>query len=111
MDEAGAVIKQKLARDERLLGVKVKGPATVYVERPAIYYPSEMYDSYVAQESEVLNRPADLQRYAVEQARKERTFYFNALSESGFDKVIHPVVVEPVVQFTLYLKVRYDLAR
>ena len=37
--------------------------------------------------------------------------FFNALDGNGFDKVVNPVVIEPVVQFTLYLKVKYDVAR
>ena len=45
----------------------------------------------------------------MEQERKARTFYFNALDGNGFDKVINPVVLEPVVQFTLYLKVKYEV--
>jgi hypothetical protein len=45
----------------------------------------------------------------VEQARKPRTFYFNALTGDGFDRVVNPVVLEPVVQFTLYVKVKYEL--
>ncbi|HEX8115758.1 MAG TPA: hypothetical protein VF521_00675, partial [Pyrinomonadaceae bacterium] len=40
---------------------------------------------------------------------KSRTFYFNALTADSFDLVIEPVVLEPVVQFTYYLKVKYDL--
>lgn len=47
------------------------------------------------------------ERYLVHQARKMRTFYYNPLSGKGFDKVIDPVVTEPVVQFTLYLRLRY----
>jgi uncharacterized protein YggE len=111
MVEASAVIKQKLARDERLLGIKAGQPAEVYAERPAIYYPTEMYDSYTAAESESMSRPPNMQRYSIVQARKGKTFFFNALDGNGFDKVINPVVVEPVVQFTLYLKVKYEVGK
>jgi len=111
MAEAATIIKQKLARDERLLGIKVEPPAEVYIERPAIHYPTEMYDSYTAAESESISRPANLAKYTVQQARKGRTLYFNALDGNGFDKVINPIVVEPVVQFTLYLKVKYEVVR
>jgi hypothetical protein len=38
----------------------------------------------------------------VQQARKARTFFFNALDGGGFDKVINPVVIAPMVQATLY---------
>ncbi len=111
MAEASAVIKQKIARDEKLLGIKVVPPAEIYAERPAIHYPTEMYDSYTAAETEAISRPANLSRYTIQQARKGRTSFFNALDGNGFDKVINPVVLEPVVQFTLYLKVKYEVAR
>lgn len=45
------------------------------------------------------------------QASKGRTFFFNALDGNGFDKVVNPIVVEPVVPFTLYMKLKYEVAR
>ena len=39
------------SRYEKLLGIKVLPPAQVYVERPAIHYPTQMYDSYTAEDS------------------------------------------------------------
>lgn len=110
MEEAARLIKQKTARYEKLLGTKVQSPPQVYAERPAIYYPTEMYDSYTAYESEGITSPSVRQRYTVQSARKTRTFYFNALKADSFDTVINPVVIEPVVQFTLYLKVKYNIA-
>jgi uncharacterized protein YggE len=109
MEEAARVIKQKTARYEKLLGIKLQPPGQVYAERPAIHYPTGMYDSYTAFESEQMGTPPDRQKYAVQAARKGRTFVFNGLDGDGFDDVINPVVVEPVVQFTLYLKVKYEV--
>jgi hypothetical protein len=70
-----------------------------------------MYDSYTAQESQSISNAyeRDRARYAIQGARKSRTFFFNQLSGDGFDHVINPIVVEPVVQFTLYLKVKYGV--
>jgi hypothetical protein len=34
---------------------------------------------------------------------------FNGLDADGFDSVLNPVITEPVVQFTLYLKVKYEV--
>lgn len=110
MEEAARVVKQKAGRYERLLGVKLLAPAQIYAERPSIYYPTEMYDSYAASESEGISQPFDSERFTVQRARKSRTFFFNALTADGFDAVVNPVVIEPVVQFTLYLKVKYELA-
>ncbi len=109
MDEAARIIKQKSARYERLLGIKLQPPAQIYAERPAIHYPTRMYDSYTAQESEQVNAGYDRQKIITQAARKGRTFFYNGLDGDGFDAVINPVVIEPVVQFTLYLKVKYEV--
>jgi len=109
MEEAARVIKQKETRYEKLLGIKFQSPAQVYAERPSIYFPTEMYDSYTAYESEEISSDYYRQRYTIQGARKSRTFFFNALNADGFDYVINPVVIEPVVQFTLYLKVKYEI--
>jgi uncharacterized protein YggE len=109
MEEATKVIKKKTAEYEKLLGIKLLPPGQVYAAKPSIYYPTEMYDSYTAQESERVIGYNDRQRYTVQGARKSRTFFFNGLDANGFDRVINPVIIEPVVQFTLYLKVRYEI--
>ena len=111
MDEAAKIIEQKAARYQRLLSIRLYPPMQVYAEKPSIYYPTEMYDSYSAYESEDIEQNSDTlrQRYTVKNARKSRTFFFNPLDADGFDMVINPVVIEPVVQFTLYLKVKYEV--
>jgi len=109
MEEATKIIKQKAAGYEKLLDIKLPPPAQVYAAKPSIYYPTEMYDSFTAQESEQIIGYNDRQRYTVQGARKSRTFFFNALDADGFDRVINPVVIEPVVQFTFYLKVKYEI--
>lgn len=108
-EAAARVLDQKKTRYGRLLGVKLVPPMQVYADRSAIHYPTELYDSYTATESEEMNSNAIRQRYAVQQARKSRTFYYNGLDADGFDDVINPVITEPVVQFSLYLKVKYDV--
>jgi uncharacterized protein YggE len=111
MEEAAKVVEQKAARYQRLLGIRLYPPMQVYAEKPSIYYPTEMYDSYAAYESEDIEQNSDdlKQKYTVKNARKSRTFFFNPLDADGFDLVVNPVVIEPVVQFTLYLKVKYEV--
>jgi uncharacterized protein YggE len=109
MEEAAKITKQKVARNERLLNVKVLSPAQIYAEKPSIYFPTEMYDSYTAFESEEISSDYYREKYTVQRARKGRTFFFNPLNADGFDLVINPIVIEPVVQFTLYLKVKYEI--
>jgi uncharacterized protein YggE len=108
-EAAAAVVKAKVARHERLLGIKLRAVPQVYAERPSAYFPTEMYDSYTASESEAVSGGPDRTRTIIQSLRKSRTFYYNPLSANGFDRVIDPVVLEPVIQFTLYLKLRYEL--
>jgi uncharacterized protein YggE len=110
-EEAARVVKQKAARYERLLGIQLQPPAQVYAERHSIYFPTQMYDAYTAYESEDVSPDFYRERYTVQSARKSRTFFFNPLNADGFDTVINPVVIEPVVQFTVYLKVKYEIAQ
>lgn len=41
--------------------------------------------------------------------RLSRTFYYNGLVGDGFDTVVNPVITQPVIQYTLYLKVKYEV--
>lgn len=107
VEEAARIVKQKASRYEKLLGTKIVPPAQIYAERPAIHYPLKLYDAYVAHESEHVERNFDLRGLTVHTARKTHTFYYNGLDGDGFDEVFNPVLVEPAVQFTLYLKVKY----
>jgi uncharacterized protein YggE len=109
-EEAARVVRQKVERHGRLLGIKLRQPPQVFAEKPSVYFPTEMYDSYAAAESENIAQPYyDRQQYLVQGARKSRTFFFNPLDADGFDLVINPTVLEPVVQFTHYLKVKYEI--
>ncbi|MBZ0212692.1 MAG: SIMPL domain-containing protein [Nitrospirae bacterium] len=106
MKEASRIVKQKVSQLEGGLGLKFGKPKQVYAQEFGTYYPTAMYSSYVAQESQQMF--AYRQNYNLQMARKPRTAFFDALDASIFDVVIDPVVVEPVVQFTVYFKVRYE---
>lgn len=108
-EAAAEAIKAKAARHERLFGVKLRPVPQVFAERSSVYYPTEMYDSYVAGESDTMTGGFDASRMAVQGLRKGRTFHYNPLTADGFDRVIEPSILEPVVQFTLYLKLEYEI--
>ena len=104
------MIKHKASRYEKLLDIKLQPPGQVYAERPAMYAPTALYDSYTAFETEHVAGPPSREGLSIQTARKSRTFYYNGLDASGFDAVINPVILKPVVQFTLYIKVKYEVA-
>ena len=108
LEEAAKIVKKKEDGYARLLSIKLR-PQAVFEEKYNVFFPSEMYSSYMAFES---GKVVD-SRYNtnVLQKRKVSTFYFNPLSISEFDSVIGEMDVEPVVQCTLFLKVKYSLAQ
>lgn len=105
MKEAARIIKEKVDEQEDLLGMKVGQLSIVAPGLLSIYHPVDMYDSYMAQESEEMI--GYRQNVNIQRARKLRTFYYNALSAKDFDHVINPAMVEPSVQVTIYVRVKY----
>jgi uncharacterized protein YggE len=104
-EQTFAIIKQKSERYQRLLGLKLPSPTQIMADKPSIYFPVDQYESYTASESESLNSYRG--DFTVRGARKSRTTFFDPIDGNGFDAVINPVILEPVVQFTTYVKVRY----
>jgi uncharacterized protein YggE len=107
-EEASNVIKQKEENYARSLGLKFRRNA-IFQETYATYYPSELYQTYTAAESGLVE-PNYESRTRVVRERKSSTSYLEPLNRSAFDAVINSAGLEPVVQCTLYLKVRYSLA-
>ena len=105
MAEAAKVIKAKVEEQEELLNMKVGQMTLAVPGLLSTYYPVEMYDSYVAQDSEEMM--GYRQNVSILRARRPRTFYFNALSPKDFDHVVNPAMVEPCVQVTIYVRVKY----
>jgi uncharacterized protein YggE len=105
-EEAMKILKKKESEYNKLLDSKLK-PVAVYQEKYNKFSPSEMYSSYQAYESGSVDSSGRDMR--VVEKRKSRTFYFDPLDPGEFDTVINPVIVEPVVQFTLFLKVKYQV--
>jgi len=80
---ASKVIKTKFDNYTNLFGAKM-APKSLAVEKYGAFYPGERYVGY------------------------KRSFYYQPLNLAGFDSVVGSVGIEPVVQFTLYLRMDYD---
>lgn len=107
LEECAQLIKEKAERYEKILGLKFRTQIQIAQENYDTIFPSESYDSYVAFESGKVTESAFSDRNRVKEARKDETFFFNTQNESSFDSIINPVVTEPVIQFSLYLQIRY----
>src|SRR6185436_5237716 len=104
-EEASRIIKQKEETYARTLGIKLRRDA-IYQEKYDTLYPAELYETYRAFESGTVDANYE-SRTRVVRERKSSTSYLEPLDRSGFDSVLTPIGIEPVVQATLYLKIRY----
>lgn len=106
-EEASRVIKQKEESYARALDLRFKRQA-VAQETYETFYPVELYQTYTAYEAGTVEQSYD-SRARVVRERKSSTSYLEPLDRSSFDAVINSAGLEPVVQNTLYLRVRYSL--
>lgn len=104
-EEAAKVIKAKVAEQTKLYGVKATPAVQVLPSQVTFYYPVEMYDAYIAQESE--DTYGYRQNMTIHRARKPKTFYYNPLAAKDFDAVVNPSVLEPCVQVATYVRAKY----
>jgi len=109
LDQASQIIRQKEDSYNRLLNLKLKRTA-VSIERYETNYPGELYRSYTAYESGSVDNNDSSSAARVIRERKSSSAYLDPLDSSLFDAVINPLGVEPMVQCTLYLRVRYSSA-
>lgn len=106
-EESVRIIKEKAGRYDKVLGVKFRSQLQVVQENYSTIFPTEAYDSYTAYETGKVSESEISDRNRVKEARKNETFFFNAQDPGNFDYIINPVVTEPVVQFSLYLQIKY----
>lgn len=105
--EAVKVIKAKEDSYVKSFGVTLT-PVGLASEKYDAFYPSDTYERYQAFET------GDAYTYSTTTGssrvtkRKSYTFYYEPFDASRFDTVLEPLGIEPVVQFSLYLRMQYD---
>ena len=97
--EAQKILKEKEEAYAKL-GLKLT-PVSV-TEKFDTFQPFEAYNSYKAFESGNVD-----DNYRVVERRKNSTFYFEPLAPGKFDAVLTPMGLEPHVQCTFFLRVKY----
>lgn len=88
------------------LGLKVEGEFKIASENAGVVYPESQYTEYEAFVSQSLDAARDK---SVTTMRKAQTVAYNKLDYNAFDIVINPQFLEPVVQFTYKLSLKYTL--
>ena len=105
--EAVKVIKSKEQSYVKSFGVTLY-PVGVANEKYDAFYPSESYERYQAYETGdayAYSRSGSSSRVV---QRKSFTFFYEPFDGSRFDTVINKIGIEPVVQFSFYLRMQYD---
>src|SRR6185369_12763015 len=109
-DAAVKVLKGKEQRYSNALGVTLGGVG-LSIEKYDVTYPSETYQRYQAYETgeaAVTNERGVSSRVA---QRKSFTFYYEPFQASSFDTVLAPLGLEPMVQYSIYLRMQYQVRR
>ena len=109
-DAAVKVLKSKERKYANALGVS---PSAVglSVERYDVSYPAEAYQRYQAYETgdaSVHNTQGASSRVV---QRKSFTFFYEPFEGGSFDSVLAPIGLEPMVQFSIYLRMQYQVKR
>ena len=107
-EEAVKIVKQKEAAYANSFGIKLSS-SNLANEKYDAFYPGELYAGYQAFEAGS-TYGGDYEKRVIEK-RKTKTFYYEPLDPSDFDSVINQIGIEPMVQFTIYLRMQYDLKK
>lgn len=90
----------------KALGIDVADKRRDISEATNTFFPFERYESY----QPFSNTSYDYKASAnVEAAEKKLSEYYNPVSFKGYDIILHPEVIEPVVQFTYTLRIKIYL--
>lgn len=82
-EQASQIIKLKHKKYVDTFAITL-APKSLAVEKYDAFYPGERYRGY------------------------QKSFFYEPIDQDSFDRVINPVGVEPMVQFTIYLRMDYD---
>ncbi len=109
-EAAVKVLKGKEQKYANALGVS---PSAVglSIEQYNVSYPAEAYQRYQAYETgdaSVSNNQGASSRVV---QRKSFTFFYEPFEGSSFDTVLVPLGLEPMVQFSIYLRMQYQVRR
>lgn len=109
-EAAVKVLKSKEQKYANALGVSL-GAVGVSVEKYDVSYPAEAYKRYQAFETgdaSVDNEEGVSSRVV---RRKSFTFFYEPFEASSFDSVLVPLGLEPMVQYSIHLRMQYQVKR
>lgn len=109
LQEAYAVFDKKKDNYFKLFKKEIIGTPTATAGFTYIF-PKNQYQNYSALESASVTYGYDT-RYIKKEERKSKTFYYDGIDSTGFDKVINNSDPEVGIQYIMSLSVKYDLKK
>lgn len=109
-DAAVKVLKGKEQKYSNALGVTLGGVG-LSIEKYDVTYPSETYQRYQAYETGAADVSNERGVSSRVEKRKSFTFYYEPFQASSFDSVLAPLGLEPMVQYSIYLRMQYQVRR
>ena len=109
-DAAAKVLKSKEQKYASALGMTL-GAVGLSIEKYDVTYPAEAYQRYQAFETgdaSVDNEQGVSSRVV---KRKSFTFFYEPFKAGSFDSVLAHAGLEPTVQFSIYLRMQYQVRR
>lgn len=97
---------QKIENQYKTLGIRLDSAYVVSAENAWVAYPINRYESYQAFSTQRID--AD-ENSKINSADKITSRFYNAVPANDYDIVINPEILEPAVQFSYNLVVRFTL--
>lgn len=107
-DSVIACAKRK-TNDYKQLNVNLDTVYRVLTEQTSVTFPIDRYSKYQPASSSSIESVG--KKSGLTEIRKPTVMFYNKLSYHNFDVVINPVVIEPLVQYTCKLKMRFSLKK
>lgn len=102
---------QKKLKDLSSLGINFDTLYKVFSEDYQTILPTEKYESYTAFSrpsfDNAIGRKAIVSDGKMNRIKKPKTMFYNPVSYTDFDIVVNPEILEPVVQFTYSVNIKY----
>ncbi|MDZ4751764.1 MAG: hypothetical protein SGI87_09135 [Flavobacteriales bacterium] len=105
---ASELIKKRIKQYQDL-GVAMEGQWTLAVDQTGVYFPLDRYTSYTS--NSTVSLEAAKKKGQVTQMKKPQGIFYNKLPYAGFDIVMNPEIVEPAVQYTYNIQVKFVMEK
>lgn len=105
------IVKKKEAFHLQM-GVDLSDRYRYFSENELMAYPKESYSTYQAYcNNNLFSANSVNSKTKFSQADKNTTLFYDPMDYKGFDAVINPVILKPVVQFTYHINMVYERAQ